>query len=116
MEVFDGVCRALTAKSGIIVVSVEYKLAPEHKFPEGLEDAYAAVKWVAQNAASFGADSEQLAVGGDSAGGNFAAAVSVLARYGRQQTAIHCAALLCIGIALIRHNFLSCCWRFLTLK
>ena len=80
VEVFDGVCRALTAKSDIIVVSVEYKLAPEHQFPEGLEDAYAAVKWVAGNAASFGADPDQLAVGGDSAGGNLAAAVSILAR------------------------------------
>lgn len=80
IDKFDGLCRALTAKSGSVVVSVEYKLSPEHKFPEGLEDAYAATNWVAKNAASFGADSQQLAVGGDSAGGNFAAAVSILAR------------------------------------
>lgn len=72
--------RALTARSGGIVVSVQYRLSPEHKFPEGLEHAYAAVKWVARNAASFGADAEQLAVGGDIAKGSLAAFVSVLAR------------------------------------
>lgn len=80
VPVFDGVCRALAAKSGIVVVSVEYKLSPEYKFPEGLEDAYAATCWVAKHAARFGGNAQQLAVGGDSAGGNFAAAVSILAR------------------------------------
>ena len=78
-DIFDPLCRALAHHSGIHVVSVGYKLAPEHKFPEGLEDAYSATMWVAQHAAEFGADPSRLAVGGDSAGGNFAAVVSVLA-------------------------------------
>ena len=80
LDVFDPLCRALAHHSGIHVVSVGYKLAPKHKFPEGLKDAYSATVWVAQHAAEFGADPSRLAVGGDSAGGNFAAVVSVLAR------------------------------------
>ncbi len=77
---YDGVCRALTNSAQCIVVSVDYRLAPEHKFPAAVEDAYAATEWVAQNAASISGDSARIAVGGDSAGGNLSAIVSQMAR------------------------------------
>jgi acetyl esterase len=73
---YDRVCRALARMSGVIVVSVEYRLAPEHPFPAPGEDAIAAARWVLQNARSLGMDPLRVAVGGDSAGGNLAAVVS----------------------------------------
>ncbi len=76
----DPTCRALADASGSIVVSVDYRLAPEHKFPTPLDDCYAATEWVAANAASFGGDASRLAVAGSSAGGNLAAAVALRAR------------------------------------
>jgi acetyl esterase len=80
IETHDCTCRIVANRSGFKVVSVDYRLAPEHKFPAPLDDCYAAVEWVAANASSIGVDPDLLAVGGDSAGGNLSAAVTLRAR------------------------------------
>jgi acetyl esterase len=79
-DTHDGTSRAIANRSGAIVMSVEYRLAPEHTFPAPLDDCYAAAAWLAANAASLGGDGSRLAVAGDSAGGNLAAAVALRAR------------------------------------
>jgi acetyl esterase len=80
IELYDEFCRALANGAGSIVISVGYRLAPEHKFPAAVEDCYAATKWVAENARAIGGDSTRIAVGGDSAGGNLASVVALMAR------------------------------------
>ncbi|HEX6554454.1 MAG TPA: alpha/beta hydrolase, partial [Ktedonobacteraceae bacterium] len=70
----------LTNVVGCIVVSVDYRLAPEHPFPAGLQDSYAATQWVASHASDFQGDPSRIAVGGDSAGANFATVIALMAR------------------------------------
>ena len=82
LDTHDGVCRFLAANAGTAVLAIDYRLAPEHPFPAAVEDAWAGFSWAAANAAGLGFDPERIAVGGDSAGGNLAAVVSLLARSG----------------------------------
>ena len=80
LDTHDGVCRFLAAAAGVTVLSLGYRLAPEHPFPAAAEDSLAGFVWAAANAAELGIDPDRIAVGGDSAGGNLAAVVSLLAR------------------------------------
>jgi acetyl esterase len=74
VETYDGVCRRLAQAGKFMVASIDYRLAPEHKFPAGLEDCVAAVRWIAAHGDAWGIDRARLAIGGDSAGGNLALA------------------------------------------
>jgi acetyl esterase len=79
LDSHDGACRHLAEHSGVQVLSVDYRLAPEHPFPAAVHDAFAAYQWLVKNAGDVNADPERLAVGGDSAGGNLAATTAILA-------------------------------------
>ncbi|MDR3160456.1 MAG: alpha/beta hydrolase [Spirochaetaceae bacterium] len=76
-EVVEELCRLVVQRSGCMAVQAEYRLAPEHPYPAGLEDCYAALCWLFQHAGRFGADGDRICVGGDSAGGNLAAACAL---------------------------------------
>jgi acetyl esterase len=80
IPIADASCRMLANKTGRIVVSVDYRLAPEHKFPVPVEDSYAALQWVSENAAALNGNASNIVVGGDSAGGNLAAAMTLKSR------------------------------------
>ena len=79
LDSHDAACRFLAERSGVRVLAVDYRLAPEHPFPAAYEDALEAYRWVVKNAESIGADPERLAVGGDSAGGCLAATTAIAA-------------------------------------
>ncbi|MBO9651024.1 MAG: alpha/beta hydrolase [Variovorax sp.] len=80
LDTHDTLCRELCNLSGCAVVAVDYRMGPEHRFPAAVDDVLAATRWVRQEAASLKIDANRLAVGGDSAGGNLAAVVSIAAR------------------------------------
>ncbi len=80
LDMADPTARHLSVGAGCVVVSVDYRLAPETKFPGAADDCYAATQWAARHAAQINGDSDRIAVGGDSAGGNLAAVVSLMAR------------------------------------
>jgi acetyl esterase len=79
LDTHEGVCRLLSHDLGAVVVSVDYRLAPEHRFPAAVDDSYGALTWVAEHIADYGGDASKLVVGGDSAGGNLAAVCAQLA-------------------------------------
>jgi acetyl esterase len=82
LDSHDVVCRKLADEGQLIVISVDYRLAPEHKFPAAVDDAVAATAWIAGHAKQLGIDASKLMIGGDSAGGNLAAVVAISARDG----------------------------------
>jgi acetyl esterase len=80
LETHDSLCRQLALRSGGAVLALDYRLAPEHRFPVAVDDAWAALRWLADHAQTLGLDSTRLAVGGDSAGGTLAAVCALSAR------------------------------------
>ena len=80
IETVDASCRSLANLAGCIIVSADYRLAPEHKFPAAADDCYAATRWAALHAASYHGDAARMAVGGESAGANLAAVVALMAQ------------------------------------
>lgn len=80
LDSHDSLCRQLALRSGGAVLALDYRLAPEHRFPHAVDDAWAAMRWLAEQGASIGLDTARIAVGGDSAGGTLAAACALHAR------------------------------------
>ncbi|MEL6998354.1 MAG: alpha/beta hydrolase [Pseudomonadota bacterium] len=80
LEIYETLCRFLANAAGCAVVSVDYRMGPEHRFPAAAEDSYDALRWVADKAGKLGIDATRIAVSGDSAGGNLAAVVALMAR------------------------------------
>lgn len=89
LDVYDASARTLADKLGAVVVSVAYRLAPEHKFPVAHNDAFAAYKWVVDNAAAIKGDAKKIAVAGESAGGNLAMNVAIAARDNKVAAPVH---------------------------
>jgi acetyl esterase len=89
LDTHDGLCRSLTNAARCAVLSVDYRLAPEWKYPVAVEDSYAALTWVVANAARLGIDPRRVAVGGDSAGGNLATVMALMARERRGPALVH---------------------------
>lgn len=89
IDTYDASARALANKTGAIIVSADYRQGPEHKFPAAHEDAWAAYRWIVNNAASLGGDPRRIAVAGESAGGNLAANVAIRARDERFAMPVH---------------------------
>ena len=80
LETHDSLCRQLAKRSGAAVLALDYRLAPEYRFPTAVDDAFAVLRWLAANAGTLGLDATRLAVAGDSAGGTLAAVCAILAR------------------------------------
>ncbi|UOQ91571.1 alpha/beta hydrolase [Halobacillus shinanisalinarum] len=80
LDTHDNVCRALTNLANCVVISIDYRLAPEHKFPAAVDDCYAAAQWIIEHPSEFNIDASKVAVGGDSAGGNLSAVICHLAK------------------------------------
>jgi acetyl esterase/lipase len=80
LDSHDAICRQIAAQAGVVVIAVDYRLAPEHPFPAAVDDSWGATTWIAAHAVTLGIDKSRLAVGGDSAGGGLAAVMALMAR------------------------------------